>query len=194
MRPASFALAVLLSIGALPMTGSRAAAATLNSQMDALAGGFPGGVAIWVSDPSAAQPLYTRDADRQIITASLYKLAVLLETEHQVDLGRLRYSDTITIDPEDITEDGSFEAPGTELTIDEALEQMITVSDNGTALHLWRSSVPRTSTPTSRRAGSRTSTSRSTRRRTTTRPRAPSARTSRSSPSGSSYRRRRRTG
>jgi beta-lactamase class A len=138
MRPVAAVLALALAVSGLPLTGVRAAAATLNSKLDQLAGTFPGGAALWVSDPSAAQPLYARDADRKLITASLYKLAVLLEVEHQVELGKLHYADTITIDPEDITADGSFEAPGTELTIDEALEQMITVSDNGTALHLWR--------------------------------------------------------
>lgn len=142
MRPLSVCLAAVLVLGSLPAGERPAAAATLNAQIDSLAGGFPGGTAIWVSDPSASQPLYTRDADRQIVTASLYKLAVLLEAEHQVDLGRLRYGDTMTIDQEDITTDGSFEGPGTELTIDEALDLMITVSDNGTALHLWRTLGP----------------------------------------------------
>ena len=57
--------------------------------------------------------------------------------ERRVDAGELHYSDRITIQPEDVTEDGSFEYPGTELTLDEALEAMITISDNGAARALW---------------------------------------------------------
>lgn len=138
MRPVVLAAAFLAATLSLPLTGSRAAAAPLRSQIDQLADAFPGGAGIWVGDPAFHDPLYTREADREIITASLYKLAVLLEAEHQVDLGKLSYSDTITIEQEDITEDGSFEGPGTELTLDEALEAMITISDNGAAMHLWR--------------------------------------------------------
>lgn len=142
MRRLSFPLAVAVALAGLPVGGGGAAAvapqATLQAQIDQLAQTFPGGASIWVGDPTVAQPLYSRDVDHDVITASLYKLAVLLEAEHQVDLGHLSYSDVITIDPEDIAADGSYEAPGTELTLNEALEAMITVSDNGTALHLRR--------------------------------------------------------
>ena len=132
------AAAFLVSVLSLPLTGTRASAAPLKTQIDQLAESFSGGASIWVGDPTLAAPLYARDVDREIITASLYKLAVLLEAEHQVDAGTLKYGDTVTIDQEDITDDGSYEAPGTELTLDEALEAMITISDNGAAMHLWR--------------------------------------------------------
>src|SRR5262245_59671581 len=105
MRPALLAAAFLVSILSLPLTGTRAAAAPLKTQIDQLASTFPGGASIWVGDPTLSAPLYARDVDREIITASLYKLAVLLEAEHQVDLGKLSYNDTLTIDQEDITDD-----------------------------------------------------------------------------------------
>jgi beta-lactamase class A len=138
MRPAALALSLAVALAALPLGARPAAAATLNTQLDALTRSFAGGSGVWVSDPTIVQPLYTHDPDHEVITASLYKLAVLLEAEHQVEDHRLSYGDVITIDPEDITADGSYEAPGTELTLDEALEAMITISDNGTARHLWR--------------------------------------------------------
>jgi len=138
MRPVVLAAAFLVATLSLPLTGGRASAAPLKTQIDQLADAFPGGAAIWVGDPGLTNPLYARDIDREIITASLYKLAVLLEAEHQVELGKLSYSDTITIEQEDITEDGSFEGPGTELSLNDALEAMITISDNGAAMHLWR--------------------------------------------------------
>src|SRR5216684_3675431 len=126
---------VMASLGA----GRPAAASTqeLVQQLDQLSGAFPGGVGLWIADPSAPKPLYARNADEHVITASLYKLGVLAEAERRVDTGELKYSDLITIMPEDITEDGSFEAAGTELTLDEALEAMITISDNGAAQALW---------------------------------------------------------
>ncbi|MBI2774324.1 MAG: serine hydrolase, partial [Chloroflexi bacterium] len=142
MRASTFALAAILTAGALVGAAAPARATDLNSVLDTLANAFPGGSAVWVADPSRPDPLYARDADRSVLAASLYKLAVLAEAERQVDLGLRAYTDPVTIDPEDITEDGSYFYPGDKLTLDEALEAMITVSDNGTALKLWRTLGP----------------------------------------------------
>src|SRR2546428_2107973 len=98
---------------------------------------FPGCSGFWFVDPLSPSPLYTRNADTDVIAASLYKLGILAEAERRVDAGELHYNDAVVIQDEDITEDGSFEDAGTELTLDEALEAMITISDNGTALALW---------------------------------------------------------
>jgi len=114
-----------------------ASTAELVQQLDQLSSSFPGGVGLWIADPNSPKPLYSRNADEQIISASLYKLGVLAEAERRVDAGDLHYGDLITIQPEDVTVDGSFEYPGTEMTLDDALEAMITISDNGTALALW---------------------------------------------------------
>ncbi len=131
---------VAVAVVASPLSGHPAQASTVElvRHLDELVGGFAGGVGLYVADPRAAQPLYAKNADEQVITASLYKLGVLAEAERRVDTGDLKYTDTISIEPEDITEDGSFEPVGTVLTIDEALEHMITISDNGSALALWR--------------------------------------------------------
>jgi beta-lactamase class A len=117
-----------------PADGSTA---DLVQQLDQLSSAFPGGVGLWIADPNSPKPLYSRNADEQIIAASLYKLGVLAEAERRVDAGELHYGDIVTVLPEDVTADGSFENPGTELTLDAALEAMITISDNGTALALW---------------------------------------------------------
>jgi beta-lactamase class A len=121
----------------VPAAPAGASTAELLQQLDQLVGAFPGGAGLWIGDPNADKVLYSHSADEPIITASLYKLAVLVEAERRVDAGQLKYSDTITIEEEDITDDGSFEAAGTALTLDEALEVMITISDNGAALALW---------------------------------------------------------
>jgi beta-lactamase class A len=131
-------LAAVLVIGTL-LSGRPAQASTaeLVQHLDQISAAFPGGVGLWISDPTAAKPLYTRNPDEPIITASLYKLGVLAEAERLVDTGELHYKDVITINPEDVTEDGSYEAAGTEMTVDDALEAMITISDNGAGLALW---------------------------------------------------------
>jgi len=131
------ALLVVASLaGGRPVLAD-ASTADLVQQLDQLSAAFPGGVGLWISDPNSPKPLYSRNADEQVITASLYKLGVLAEAERRVDAGELHYSDLVTIMPDDVTADGSFEAAGTELTLDQALEAMITISDNGAALALW---------------------------------------------------------
>lgn len=129
-----------LVVAASILVGRPADASTseLVRQLDQLTAAFPGGAGLVIADPVAGKTIYTHDPDEPVITASLYKLAVLLEAERRVESGDLKYADVITIEPEDVVEDGSFEPAGTELTIDEALEKMITVSDNGAAQALWR--------------------------------------------------------
>ncbi len=126
-------------VGARPVAASTT---DLGAQLDQVAEGFPGGVGLYVADPTNGKALYTHNADEPVVTASLYKLGVLAEAERRVDAGELTYDDMITIEPEDVVEDGSFESVGTELTIDQALEAMITVSDNGAAQALWRTLGP----------------------------------------------------
>jgi beta-lactamase class A len=130
-------VASAILVGSL-LAGTPAAASTadLVQQLDELAASFPGGAGLWIADPTSSQPLYTRAPDEQVIAASLYKLGVLAEAERRVETGELRYTDIITIQPEDVVE-YSFEEAGTEMTLDEALESMITISDNGPALALW---------------------------------------------------------
>ncbi len=138
MRGPSFFLAALLLIGPL-LVGRPATASTpdLVAQLEGLVKSFPGGAGLWIADPNSPTTLFVVNAEEQVIAASLYKLGVLAEAERRVETGELRYTDPITIEPEDVTQDGSFEHEGTVLTLDEALESMVTISDNGTALALW---------------------------------------------------------
>lgn len=137
MRGSAVVLAVALILMGVPGAPAAATTAELVQQLDQLVSAFAGGAGLWIGDAKTSKPLYSHDADVPIITASLYKLALLAESERRVEAGELRYGDIITIEAEDITEDGSFEVAGTELTLDEALEVMITISDNGAALALW---------------------------------------------------------
>jgi beta-lactamase class A len=138
MRALVLVLAASIVIAVAAPAPARASTADLVQQLDELISSFPGGAGIWIGDPTVTTPLFTHNPDEQLIAASLYKLGVLAEAERRVDTGELHYGDTVTIEPEDITVDGSFEDAGAELTLDEALEAMITISDNGSALALWR--------------------------------------------------------
>ncbi|HEY8758011.1 MAG TPA: serine hydrolase [Candidatus Limnocylindria bacterium] len=141
MRLLAVGVAACVLFGTLAAP-SEASTADLVIQVDGLVRAFPGDSGVYIADPLVAQPLYTHDADVSFIAASIYKLGILVDVESLVDSGALTYSDTIEIQPEDITDDGSYEVAGTVMTVDEALEAMITVSDNGTALEFWRSLGP----------------------------------------------------
>jgi beta-lactamase class A len=141
MRGLAVGVAACVLLGTFAVPGA-ASTADLVIQVDGLVKAFPGDTGVYIADPLAPQPLYTHDADVIFITASLYKLGILAHVESLVDAGALKYTDTIVIQPEDITADGSYEVAGTVMTVDDALEAMITVSDNGTALEFWRSLGP----------------------------------------------------
>ena len=113
-------------------------APTFATTIAELAGEFGGTAGILIAVPGQPAPTYAANIDRPFVAASLYKLAVLLRVESLVDRGAVSYQDAITIEEVDVTEDGSNELPGTVLTIDRALEEMVTYSDNGAALALVR--------------------------------------------------------
>ncbi|MDP9265736.1 MAG: class A beta-lactamase-related serine hydrolase [Chloroflexota bacterium] len=103
-----------------------------------LVAAFDGKPGIWLADPTQPDPIFTANPDEPFVTASLYKLALLLHVERLVQAGRLSYEDTITIEEDDVRHGGANEYPGTVMTVDEALEGMITFSDNGPALAFLR--------------------------------------------------------
>jgi beta-lactamase class A len=106
--------------------------------VDSRLAGFSGRAAIFAADGDTGDVFLAVDADTPVFAASLYKLAVLLEAERQFDAGTLRPDDRITITDADQIEDGSFTATGSVLTVDEALERAIVISDNAAALALIR--------------------------------------------------------
>ncbi len=83
------------------------------------------------------------DADHVQYAASTFKLAVLYEVERRVGAGELAYDDRIVLTAEAVAEDlGTLDrvpvaGDGT-VSVEEALEAMITLSDNATAVALLR--------------------------------------------------------
>jgi len=154
--PFTLTLTLALALVAGPQLGGGQATATtgeLVGLLDALARSFPGGAGLYVADPTATVPIYARNADEPVISASLFKLGLLVEAERLVDAGAMTYGTAITIQPEDVTDEGSYVFVGAEVTLDEALELMITVSDNGSALALWRILGPANVNATLAKAG-----------------------------------------
>ncbi|HUG55768.1 MAG TPA: serine hydrolase [Candidatus Limnocylindrales bacterium] len=139
--PLSLALTVLLAAGP-PPTAALASRGEMAGEMAALLRAFPGRVGLWIAEPGADALLYASHEDAVFGAASLYKLAVLLEVERRVDAGLLDYGDRLTIEPSDITPSPSWLSAGATVTVDEALELMITVSDNATAVHFLRTLGP----------------------------------------------------
>ena len=126
------------TVSSVPAPAATIDTAPLAAPIRGLVGAFDGTAGVAIAFPGVPALIYAANADLPFIAASLYKLAVLEHIEHLVDSGTLTYDDTITIEDADVTIDGSNEPAGTSLTIDEALEEMITYSDNGSALALLR--------------------------------------------------------
>ena len=126
-------------VGAGVITITRAAplSADVVRRLDGLVAAFPGNAGVWIADLASTTPLYAHNADTSVVSASLYKLGVLMEAERRVENGTMRYSDHINIQAEDVTDDGSVYEAGSVISLDEALEAMITVSDNSSALAVW---------------------------------------------------------
>jgi len=134
----------LASHTAGPRPGSQAVSPALivtpeaADQIDAVLARQDGRAAVVVAGGRSGDILYAFDPDEPVFAASLYKLGVLLEAERRIDAGTLLPSDLITVTAADQSENGSFTAAESVLTVDEALERTIVLSDNAAALALIR--------------------------------------------------------
>ena len=95
----------------------------LQADLEVLAAQVPGELGLVLLDPAGAE-VVTRHPDRSFTSASLYKLFLAHAVLDRVDRGVIALTDTV---------------PGTTLTVREAVERMITWSDNvsGAALGRW---------------------------------------------------------
>lgn len=113
-------------------------AAPLDTAIERALASFPGDVAVVVSDPRAGTT-YEHGADRIFASASLYKLAVMVEAYRSAAAGGVSLDDSaVTITDDDMIDDGVETDSGTVLTVRDALERMITRSDNSCARALLR--------------------------------------------------------
>ncbi|GAC1460751.1 MAG: hypothetical protein NVS1B1_04040 [Candidatus Limnocylindrales bacterium] len=108
----------------------------LGARLESDTAGFSGAAGIAVADPATGF-FYGHDADRVFPSASLYKLGVMVEAYRAASAGQLSLdTTTITITSDDLTDDGYYTPEGVTLSVREAIERMITISDNSPAIAL----------------------------------------------------------
>ena len=110
----------------------------LQAEVDALVAGLGGLVAVEVEEPGGTS-LASWNAGEQMEAASLYKLAIMVETFRQRDAGMLTFDDPVLLQDYHFSEGGdvfSEEEIGTTADVATLLEAMITVSSNVAATAL----------------------------------------------------------
>ncbi len=134
---AGIILALIASAWAPAPATANDSSAGLRAAVDRAISAFSGTAGVAVADP-LHDSAYEHDARRIFPAASLYKLAVMVEAFRQQAAGTLSLDDTtVTIADEDLT-DGEDTASGTRLSFRDAVERMITLSDNSCARALLR--------------------------------------------------------
>ncbi len=105
---------------------------TLEDELRALTAGYQGKASLYAVDLHSKQSVEL-DADAPVPTASTIKLAVLFEALKQIQEGRVRFEDALTLTPDNQVEGSGvllfFDTPLT-LTLKDALTMMTVVSDN----------------------------------------------------------------
>jgi beta-lactamase class A len=119
-----------------PATGSGRFAA-LAAQLEPVVRQSDGTWGVAIADLNTDETLLHLPDD-PFVAASLYKLGVMAEAYRQLAAGRLDPNATITLSATDVDDQygGSAYYAGTSLSLDDALDSMITRSDNGVALAL----------------------------------------------------------
>ncbi len=105
---------------------------TLEDELRALTAGYQGKVSLYAVDLHGKQSVEL-DADAPVPTASTIKLAVLFEALKQIQEGRVRFEDAVTLTHDNQVEGSGvllfFDTPLT-LTLKDTLTMMTVVSDN----------------------------------------------------------------
>jgi len=122
-------LLFLLGAAASP----KPAADPLEARIAKLAASFPGEMGVAVHDLATGREISV-DGDRRFPTASLIKLAVMVEVYHRYDAGTLSRDQVIEVHVEDRAGDESVPLnmlhPGIKVTIADLVNLMIAYSDN----------------------------------------------------------------
>jgi beta-lactamase class A len=118
--------------------------AELKASMDKLAEGFHGTLGYSLIVPGKPGQSISRLGDEVFPTASTIKTAIMVEVVHQVEQGKIKWSDAVEVQQgTDDRQEGGFAyyfRDGTKLSIDQWVHLMITVSDN-TATMLLREHI-----------------------------------------------------
>lgn len=104
----------------------------LVASIEATLSSFDGDVAVIVADPRRGTS-FRHDPDRDFAAASLYKLGVMVEAYRQAAEGRISLDQSVVVEDWDLGDGGEETPAGTTLAVRDAIERMITVSDNSAA-------------------------------------------------------------
>ena len=146
------AVVVAGSLLSAPRAAHAAPSPLACTDIEQLARDFTGSAHVAVVDLESGERCDV-DAATPVRTASLYKLFVMLEVFDEVDRGALSFDDLLVIEPRHTIDDPlEYRAPfARTVSIGEAVDLMITVSDNGSAVALMeRLSYDRVATIASR--------------------------------------------
>jgi len=107
------------------------------AQLDSMVAGLLGHYGVMIAEPDGT-PLYSYGASDQFESASLYKLAVMVEVYRQRELGLLSFDDLITMEEGYFQEAGDDEwlnssYAGESFTVEALLWEMIDASSNAAA-------------------------------------------------------------
>lgn len=122
-----FALALVAGVSAAPPPAS-----PLEAELRSALAGFPGVVGLYARDLRSGEELAI-DADRRFPTASVIKVAVMVEAFHAFEEGRLARDERFVLNKEDVVGgSGILHAlePGHALSAIEAVRLMMALSDN----------------------------------------------------------------
>lgn len=122
-----FGMLGMLLLAALPVS-----AADLQKKITAMAAAYDGHVALYAKNLTTGETVSV-DADRPVQTASVIKLALMLQAFEQIHAGKLQLSQPIVLTKENQVGGSGILGqldPGLKLTLKDAITLMITLSDN----------------------------------------------------------------
>jgi beta-lactamase class A len=130
--PAAIALALCILLAWSTTPAGANSASPLVTSLESTLSSFGGDVAVIVSDPRRGTS-FRHAPDEVFRSASLYKLAVMVETYRQAAEGRISLDQIIVVEDWDLGDGGEETPAGTILDVRDAIERMITISDNSSA-------------------------------------------------------------
>lgn len=113
--------------------------AELKAKMDKYADSFHGTLGYSLHFRGKPEEKISRNGDEPFPTASTIKTVIMCEVMHQVEQGKLKWSDMLEVQPLDNREEGGptyYFKDGTKIPLDQWLHYMITMSDNTATIRL----------------------------------------------------------
>ena len=132
-------IAMLACLLLASVAASAETLAELKTKMDKYADSFHGTLGYSLHYRGKTEEKISRNGDEAFPTASTIKTAIMCEVMHQVEQGKLKWTDSLEVQPEDNREEGGpsyhFKM-GTKIPVYEWLHYMITMSDNTATIRL----------------------------------------------------------